>query len=172
MPRARVALLVTFAAYLAACATVDQKFHDDAWYQKTKVISAKAVDVTTTTASKAYARTQKYLAEQDLLKTFQDAGEHSEAAVLGVLHKSGISKGSGAPSSAANVPSPNAAAGPKPAPCAGPWMPTSSAPNSALAGGRLTKGWIWPPTWVNLCMPSRMAKSSTRGTACAATAMW
>jgi murein DD-endopeptidase MepM/ murein hydrolase activator NlpD len=120
MPRARVALLVTFAAYLAACATVDQKFHDDAWYQKTKVISAKAVDVTTTTASKAYARTQKYLAEQDLLKTFQDAGEHSEAAVLGVLHKSGISKGSGAPSSAANVPSPNAAAGPKRRPPAPP----------------------------------------------------
>jgi hypothetical protein len=35
---------------------------------------------------------QKYLAEKDVLKTFQDAGEHSETAVLGVLHKSGIAK--------------------------------------------------------------------------------
>jgi murein DD-endopeptidase MepM/ murein hydrolase activator NlpD len=72
------------------CATVDQKFGDQEWYQKSKVISTKAVEVTSTTASKAYGRMQKYLAEKDVLKTFQDAGEHSETAVLGVLHKSGI----------------------------------------------------------------------------------
>ena len=89
------AVVLAIAATLSSCSTVDEKFHDDAWYQKTKVVSAKAVAVTSTTASKAYARTQKYLAEQDLLKTFQDAGEHSETAVLGILHKSGISKGSG-----------------------------------------------------------------------------
>jgi murein DD-endopeptidase MepM/ murein hydrolase activator NlpD len=98
-----VALLIAFAAGVVACATVDEKFHDDAWYQKSKVVSARAVEVTSTTASKAYARTQKYLAEQDLLKTFQDAGEHSETAVLGILHKSGI-KGSGPPATSAKAP--------------------------------------------------------------------
>ena len=35
---------------------------------------------------------QQYLAEKDVLKTFYDAGEHSETAVLNVLHKSGIAK--------------------------------------------------------------------------------
>jgi murein DD-endopeptidase MepM/ murein hydrolase activator NlpD len=101
----RVAILITFATGVVACTTVDEKFHDDAWYQKSKAVSAKAIEVTSTTASKAYARTQKYLAEQDLLKTFQDAGEHSESAVLGILHKSGIPKGSGPPSTAGNAPS-------------------------------------------------------------------
>jgi murein DD-endopeptidase MepM/ murein hydrolase activator NlpD len=100
-----IAILITFAAAIVACTAVDEKFHDDAWYQKSKVVSAKAVEVTSTTASKAYARTQKYLAEQDLLKTFQDAGEHSETAVLGILHKSGISRGSGPPTTAGGAPS-------------------------------------------------------------------
>ncbi|MEA3152106.1 MAG: hypothetical protein QOD56_3045 [Gammaproteobacteria bacterium] len=125
MARTRViTLLATGAFCVAACATVDQKFHDDAWYQKTKVVTAKAVEVTSTTASKAYARTQKYLAEQDLLKTFQDAGEHSETAVLGVLHKSGISKGSSpshtAPATAANSPGAAGAMGSKKHPPAAP----------------------------------------------------
>jgi murein DD-endopeptidase MepM/ murein hydrolase activator NlpD len=115
MARPRViAILVTFAAYVAACSTVDEKFHDDAWYQKSKVVSAKAVEVTSTAASKAYARTQKYLAEQDLLKTFQDAGEHSETAVLGVLHKSGIGKASSSsPATAGNAPSAGGTTAPK-----------------------------------------------------------
>ena len=80
---------------LVACATVDEKFHDDAWYQKTRTVSAKAVEVTQTTAAKAYARTQQYLAEKDLLKTFHDAGEHSETAVLAVLHRSAGARTSG-----------------------------------------------------------------------------
>lgn len=89
--------LAAFAAFLsatlfAACATVDQKFGDQEWYQKSKVVSTKAVEVTSTTATKAFSRMQKYLAEKDVLKTFQDAGEHSEIAVLGILHKSGIAK--------------------------------------------------------------------------------
>jgi murein DD-endopeptidase MepM/ murein hydrolase activator NlpD len=90
----------------AGCASVDQKFGDQEWYQKSKETSAKVVDVTSTTAtkavavtettaSKAYSRMQKYLAEKDVLKTFQDAGNHSETAVLGVLHKSGIAKNPG-----------------------------------------------------------------------------
>jgi murein DD-endopeptidase MepM/ murein hydrolase activator NlpD len=80
------------AGVFVGCATVDQKFGDQEWYQKSKDVSAKAIEVTSTTASKAYTRMQKYLAEKDVLKTFQDAGEHSETAVLGILHKSGIAK--------------------------------------------------------------------------------
>jgi murein DD-endopeptidase MepM/ murein hydrolase activator NlpD len=78
------------AIFFAGCATIDQKFGDQEWYQKSKEASTKAVEVTSTTASKAYSRMQKYLAEKDVLKTFKDAGEHSETAVLGILHKSGI----------------------------------------------------------------------------------
>jgi murein DD-endopeptidase MepM/ murein hydrolase activator NlpD len=87
LPAAVAALSISL---FVGCATVDQKFGDQEWYQKTKQASTKAVEVTQTTASKAYGRMQKYLAEKDVLKTFQDAGEHSETAVLGVLHKSGI----------------------------------------------------------------------------------
>jgi murein DD-endopeptidase MepM/ murein hydrolase activator NlpD len=112
-----LAVLIASAAYFAGCATVDQKFGDDAWYQKSKeasvkavaateTASAKAVAATETTAQKAYGRMQKYLAEKDLLKTFQDAGEHSETAVLGVLHKSGIAKGPGTASGTAPAPGP------------------------------------------------------------------
>jgi murein DD-endopeptidase MepM/ murein hydrolase activator NlpD len=98
-----VAAVALVGVYFVGCATVDQKYGDEAWYQKSKEVSAKAVEVTTataskaaditsTTASKAYARMQQYLAEKDVLKTFYDAGEHSETAVLSVLHKSAIAK--------------------------------------------------------------------------------
>ena len=108
--------------YFAGCATVDQKYGDEAWYQKSKQASAKAVEVTqstaskaaeltTTTASKAYTRMQQYLAEKDVLKTFYDAGEHSETAVLNVLHKSGIAK-QGAPHAPAPGPGPGGQARP------------------------------------------------------------
>jgi murein DD-endopeptidase MepM/ murein hydrolase activator NlpD len=110
--------------YFAGCATVDHKYGDEAWYQKSKQASAKAVEVTTTTAvkaaditsttaSKAYSRMQQYLAEKDVLKTFYDAGEHSETAVLNVLHKSGIAKAP-APPPVAGQPAP--AKHPAPAP--------------------------------------------------------
>jgi murein DD-endopeptidase MepM/ murein hydrolase activator NlpD len=105
-PLAHTRLLAAAAlvgVYFAGCATVDQKYGDEAWYQKSKQASTKAVEVTettaskaaaitSTTASKAYGRMQQYLAEKDVLKTFYDAGEHSETAVLNVLHKSGIAK--------------------------------------------------------------------------------
>jgi murein DD-endopeptidase MepM/ murein hydrolase activator NlpD len=103
-----VAIATLVGVYFVGCSTVDQKYGDEAWYQKSKQVSAKAVEVTTTTAikaaeitsttaSKAYTRMQQYLAEKDVLKTFYDAGEHSETAVLGVLHKSGIAKQASAP---------------------------------------------------------------------------
>jgi murein DD-endopeptidase MepM/ murein hydrolase activator NlpD len=103
MPRTRplAVAAIAIANMFAGCATVDQKFGDQEWYQKSKAASTKAVVVTSTTASKAYARMQKYLAEKDVLKTFQDAGEHSEIAVLGVLHKSGIATAASTPHAAA-----------------------------------------------------------------------
>src|ERR1700733_765488 len=93
MARMRLlAVTAVLGAGVFGCATVDQKFGDQEWYQKSKDVSAKAIEAPQTTASKAYTRMQKYLAEKDVLKTFQDAGEHSETAVLSVLHKSGIAK--------------------------------------------------------------------------------
>jgi murein DD-endopeptidase MepM/ murein hydrolase activator NlpD len=104
LTRTRAAAIAALVGmYFAGCQTVEQKYGDEAWYQKSKEASTKAVEVTTTaatkaaevtstTASKAYTRMQQYLAEKDVLKTFYDAGEHSETAVLSVLHKSGIAK--------------------------------------------------------------------------------
>jgi murein DD-endopeptidase MepM/ murein hydrolase activator NlpD len=117
------AIAVLVGVCFTACSTVEQKYGDEAWYQKSKEASAKAVEVTTTTATKAaevtsttaqkaYARMQQYLAEKDVLKTFYDAGEHSETAVLGVLHKSGIAKSAPAAPSGA-VPPGGAARPPK-----------------------------------------------------------
>jgi murein DD-endopeptidase MepM/ murein hydrolase activator NlpD len=117
------AIAVLVGVCFTACSTVEQKYGDEAWYQKSKEASAKAVEVTTTTATKAaevtsttaqkaYARMQQYLAEKDVLKTFYDAGEHSETAVLGVLHKSGIAKSNPAAPSGA-VPPGRAAQPPK-----------------------------------------------------------
>lgn len=74
------------------CATLDEKLGDKEWYQKTRSASAKAMDVSTSVSSKTYKRMQDYLAKKDLLATFQDAGEHGEEAVLGVLQKAGMTR--------------------------------------------------------------------------------
>ncbi len=130
------------AVLMVACATVDRKFGDETWYQKTRAATAKAVDVSTVAtgkavdvsaavAGKAYKRMKKYLAEKDLLVTFHDAGEHSEDAVLGVLRKSGLI---GSPDG--HVPP---AAGGRPArPARSAPMPTGSVPEK-YAGSL-----IWP----------------------------
>ena len=73
---------------VAGCASLNEQ----AWVQKTKEVSMKAVHAVSDTTTKSAKRMQKYLEEKDLLKTFQDAGDHSEAAVLDVLHKAGIGK--------------------------------------------------------------------------------
>jgi murein DD-endopeptidase MepM/ murein hydrolase activator NlpD len=91
----RVSLVVSVAAtclYFAGCATVDNKLGDEVWYQKTRAATSGATDASLAAAAKAYKRTQKYLAEKDVLATFHDAGEHSEEAVLGVLRKSGLTQ--------------------------------------------------------------------------------
>lgn len=73
---------------VAGCATVK----DQAWVQKTREVSAKMAQAVVNTTSKSAKRMQEYLTRKDLLKTFQDAGEHSERAVLDVLHKTGVGK--------------------------------------------------------------------------------
>jgi murein DD-endopeptidase MepM/ murein hydrolase activator NlpD len=127
LARTRAAVIAALIGmYFAGCQTVETKYGDEAWYQKSKEVSAKAVEVTTTaatkaaevtstTASKAYTRMQQYLAEKDVLKTFYDAGEHSETAVLSVLHKSGIAK-QAVPQAPQAPPSSGAARPPKHAP--------------------------------------------------------
>ena len=91
--RVMPALLLT----LASCATVEQQ----PWYNKAHDATAKAVTVATTEtskaaklavdrANKAYARTQHYLAEKDLLLKFHDTSEHSESVVLDALHRAGV----------------------------------------------------------------------------------
>lgn len=75
---------------LFGCAATDKRFGDDEWYQKTRETSGKVVTLAKSTASTSYTRMRKYMEEKDLLKTFHDTGEHSEAAVLDVLHRAGI----------------------------------------------------------------------------------
>jgi murein DD-endopeptidase MepM/ murein hydrolase activator NlpD len=73
---------------LAGCASLK----DQEWVQKTRDATVKTAQAVADATSKSAKRMQAYLAEKDLLKTFQDAGEHSETAVLEVLHKAGIAK--------------------------------------------------------------------------------
>jgi murein DD-endopeptidase MepM/ murein hydrolase activator NlpD len=126
---------------LASCATLEQQD----WYQKAHDSSAKAVDVVSQQTSKAVSvasdqaakalvRMQHYLAEKDLLKTFHDAGEHSESAVLGVLHTAGVGGSKGV------APTPSPPSGAKPprapkAPSSGAPSPPAVAPPSAVPPG-------------------------------------
>jgi murein DD-endopeptidase MepM/ murein hydrolase activator NlpD len=84
---------------LIGCTTTPQQ---QEWVNKASDVTSKAADQTgkafkaaSDQAAKALVRMQHYLAEKDTLKTFYDAGEHSESVVLDVLHKSGVNaKGS------------------------------------------------------------------------------
>src|SRR5580693_554202 len=86
---------------VVACTTTPQQ---QEWVNKASDATSKAADQTgkalriaSDRAAKALVRMQHYLAEKDTLKTFYDAGEHSESVVLDVLHKSGVnSKGTAA----------------------------------------------------------------------------
>jgi murein DD-endopeptidase MepM/ murein hydrolase activator NlpD len=80
----RTAVVCGLIVSMAACASLDDK----QWYQETKQVSVKTADTVADTTSKTFKRMQHYLEEKDVLKTFHDAGEHSETAVLEVLHKS------------------------------------------------------------------------------------
>jgi murein DD-endopeptidase MepM/ murein hydrolase activator NlpD len=121
----RIAVVCGLIVSIAGCATVD----DQKWYQNTKEVSVKAADTVAETTSKTFKRMQHYLAEKDVLKTFHDAGEHSEAAVLDVLHRSKARANTGAsqaaPRGTGTVPS---AKGQHPAPTA-PQVPQKYAGN-------------------------------------------
>ena len=80
----RISVAVSLIIAAAGCTTLN----DQKWVQQTKDVTVKAADTAVDTTSKSLKRMQRYLAEKDVLKTFHDAGEHSEAAVLEVLHKS------------------------------------------------------------------------------------
>jgi murein DD-endopeptidase MepM/ murein hydrolase activator NlpD len=91
---------------LGGCASLEQ--HD--WYNKAHEVSIKTVDIASDRAGKAFTRMQQYLAKKDLLKTFSDAGEHSESVVLNVLHKAGVSASKGGAATPARPASPPAGA--------------------------------------------------------------
>lgn len=77
----------------AGCASVgDDSLKQDVKQTTTKVetVATKVVTVGATTAKDAYGRMQHYLAEKDVLKTFTDAGEHSETEVLAMLHRNRV----------------------------------------------------------------------------------
>jgi murein DD-endopeptidase MepM/ murein hydrolase activator NlpD len=88
--KSHTGLALITGVLLLGCAAADKRFGQDEWYQKTREVSAKAVNLTKSTASASYQRMQKYLKEKEVLKTFHDTGEHSEAAVLAVLHHAGV----------------------------------------------------------------------------------
>lgn len=88
----RIAVVCGLIGIITGCSTLN----DQQWYQETKEASVKAADTVTDTTSKTFKRMQHYLAEKDVLQTFHDAGEHSEAAVLDVLHKSKLHAGANA----------------------------------------------------------------------------
>lgn len=74
----------------ASCAAVDKQINEHEWMRKTRDQSVKTAGVVMDATSKSAKRMQDYLARKDLLKTFTDASEHSEAAVLDVLRKAGV----------------------------------------------------------------------------------
>jgi hypothetical protein len=80
----RIAVVCGLIGIISGCSTLN----DQQWYQETKEASVKAADTVTDTTSKTFKRMQHYLAEKDVLQTFHDAGEHSEAA-CGREHEQG-----------------------------------------------------------------------------------
>src|ERR1700676_3378019 len=87
----RITVVCGLIVIVAGCSTLD----DHNWVQGTKEVSLKAAAAVADTTSKTFKHMQHYLAEKDVLQTFHDAGEHSEAAVLEVLHKSKARGGAG-----------------------------------------------------------------------------
>jgi murein DD-endopeptidase MepM/ murein hydrolase activator NlpD len=136
-PRTAIALTTLL---LLGCATTDKQFSQDEWYQKTREVSVKAVNLTKSTASASYQRMQKYLKEKDVLKTFHDTGEHSEAAVLEVLHRAGV--GQHPPQSA--VPKPATTPGTAKQPRSGsPKSPVPASPPAPIPQ-QYTGDYRWP----------------------------
>lgn len=84
--RMRMRVIAVTLLLAAGCATLEE--HE--LYRHTRDLSVKAANVVADTTTKAMRRMQTYLAEKDVLQKFHDAGEHSETAVLNVLHQAGV----------------------------------------------------------------------------------
>jgi murein DD-endopeptidase MepM/ murein hydrolase activator NlpD len=108
------AVLCCSIAAAVGCTTVST-VSDQKWVQDAKTASVKAADAAADTAMRTVKRMQRYLAEQDVLKTFHDAGEHSETAILDVLHKSKAHAARSAAPAASTAP-PQKGSHPSPAP--------------------------------------------------------
>ncbi len=104
--RGRVVVL-PILLLLGGCETLQQ----EGWYNKAhdatvnaadvaKVQTTKALDTATDRTQKALDRMQHYLKEKDLLKTFHDASDKSEAAIGKFLHKAGVGRKDSAPPTA------------------------------------------------------------------------
>jgi murein DD-endopeptidase MepM/ murein hydrolase activator NlpD len=91
---------------MTGCATVS----DQQWYQETKQVSVKTASTVANATTETFKHVQHYLEEKDVLKTFHDAGEHSEAAVLEVLHKSKARSSAGASTPGAHGANPSGGA--------------------------------------------------------------
>lgn len=139
--KTRTGITLVTGALLFGCAATDKRFGQDEWYQKTREVSGKAVNLTKSTVSTSYQRMQKYLKEKEVLKTFHDTGEHSEAAVLAVLHRAGVGTPSGQSSKS---PKPSAGAGT--AKVSGPGSPKHPVPPppSALMPQQYAGDYRWP----------------------------
>jgi murein DD-endopeptidase MepM/ murein hydrolase activator NlpD len=96
----RLAVVCGLIVAASGCTTIN----DEKWVQETKVASVKAANSVADTTSKTFKRMQHYLEEKDVLKTFHDAGEHSEAAVLDVLHRSPTRSSKSAPHASGSAP--------------------------------------------------------------------
>jgi murein DD-endopeptidase MepM/ murein hydrolase activator NlpD len=84
---------------VADCASLN----DNKVYQETRDLSVKTAKTVGGVTSKTVQRMKHYMAEKDVLMTFHDAGEHSETAVLSVLHRAGVGKGRPATGSGKNA---------------------------------------------------------------------
>jgi murein DD-endopeptidase MepM/ murein hydrolase activator NlpD len=138
--KTRTGITLITGAFLLGCAATDKQFGQDDWYQKTREVSGKAVNLTKSTASASYQRMQKYLKEKEVLKTFHDTGEHSEAAVLAVLHRAGVGTPSRQPKSA--KPSPGSGTAKVPGPGSPKNTPSPASP--ALVPQQYTGDYRWP----------------------------
>lgn len=90
MQRSRLITLPVLAIMVCSCATIDKQASEHEWIRKTRDATVKTANIVTGKTRETAKRMQGYMARQDLLKTFTDATEHSEAAVLAVLRKAGV----------------------------------------------------------------------------------
>lgn len=112
----RTGVTVVIVGLIAGCAATDREFGDQKWYQDARKAGQQVASATKSGASTAYQRMQKYARDKELMKTFHDTGEHSEAAVLDLLRRAGVKgRGNGTTSPGGGAKPPSGAGGKPPA---------------------------------------------------------